>query len=111
MVSKAILMNALFGLTPTLRVGLYALFCAGVDGLGQGARVSRGTMLKLVERGLARELVGPADHPGAWRVVLNDDGKLLARELIEQIASGVETLEVIKAVRTMGGDAVAARAA
>lgn len=100
--SDPVIINALRGMTPTQRAALVLLAHAGPEGLGQGAPVTRGTLSSLVSRGLARELLGPADRPAAWRFVLRDEARTLARAALVMAQRGDEDFGAVELLRRAG---------
>jgi len=100
--TRVIIHLALDGMTPLQRAGLILLASADVEGLGQGALVSRATLEQLVDRGIARRISPPADRPSAWRVVVTNAGGQLAHSALVRARAGNEDKPALELLRRAG---------
>lgn len=94
--------NALLGMSWHQRALLVLLVRAGERGLGAddlAEPTDRTVLNSLVTRGLAREHVGPADRPRAWRFTARPDGVQLAAAVLLRANAGSEHPSAIERLR------------
>jgi hypothetical protein len=104
----ALIRRQLQGYKPPRRIAIARLAHAGAEGVGhevtlQGPKqITAAALRGVVDCSLAVWHLGPADHPLAYRVVINDLGRDFAGVLLKMAQAGEVSDEEIAALRAAG---------